>query len=230
MGFSMQQWKTTRWSLVRRAAEEQGKPGQAIAELLQLYRAPILGFLRASCTAIGYRCGEDYHEDLCQEFCASLLGSSLLANADETYGSSFRAYLKEALKKFVSNDLRKTLAHKRGGASVMVDERLDRLASSGPSPEEVFDHEWCASLIEEALNRTCGSDALLHELRPYIGDDVDSGTWASIAARHGMTPGALRTRVARVRKSFRDHIVALVRESVADEPGMQFELSLLRGE
>lgn len=226
----MPEWQTTRWSLVGRAALERGSPGLALEELLKIYRPPILAFLKASCRARRYRMGERYHEDLCQEFCANLLCNPLLQRADPLRGSRFRSYLTSALTNFVNNDLRNALARKRGGEQIeAVAMAVDSLVSNGLSPEEAFEGEWVATVLEEAARRTCGDHRLLNDLRPYLLGPKEAGAWDAIAKAHGMKPATVRVSMSRLKSKFRAQLMDVVRETVGDAQGFEEELAFLLG-
>jgi RNA polymerase sigma-70 factor (ECF subfamily) len=226
----MPEWQTTRWSLVGRAASEQGSPGPALDELLKIYRPPILAFLKATCRARRYRMGERYHEDLCQEFCASLLCNPLLQSADPSRGSRFRSYLTSALTNFVNNDLRSFMALKRGGGQIeAVDMAVDSLVGNGLSPEEAFEGEWVATVLEEAAKRACGDHGLLNDLRPYLLGPREAGAWEAIAKAHGMKSATLRVSMSRLKRKFRAQLMEVVRETVGDVQDFEEELAFLLG-
>jgi DNA-directed RNA polymerase specialized sigma24 family protein len=215
---------------VGRAGKEQGSPGPALEELLRIYRPPILAFLRASCRARKYRTGESYHEDLCQEFCANLLCNPLLQRADPSRGSRFRSYLTSALTNFVNNDLRAVMALKRGGElTEAADMAVDSLVSSGLSPEEAFEGEWVATVLEEAARRTCGDHILLNDLRPYLLGPREAGAWEAIAKAHGMKPATVRVSMSRLKSKFRAQLMDVVRETVGDVQDFEEELAFLLG-
>src|SRR5206468_4746817 len=115
---------STRWTVVRQAADSQTASQHALSalsELCQIYWRPVYVFLR--------RQGIAQHDaqDLTQGFFANLIESRTYARADPTKGR-FRSFLLGTLKHFVAHARDHDHAQKRGGASVVV--QLDEAAIS----------------------------------------------------------------------------------------------------
>src|SRR5262249_42896451 len=99
---------------------------------------------------------ERAHE-LFQEFFAWMLEGDFLAKAEPERGR-FRAFLKVALRRFATDELRRAAALKRGGGGAL--ESLDREDAPAPGDhvqatrEEELDRAWRAALVDEAFERT----------------------------------------------------------------------------
>ena len=117
-------FSSTRWTVVRQAADSQTASQHALSalsELCQIYWRPVYVFLR--------RQGIAQHDaqDLTQGFFADLIESRAYARADPTKGR-FRSFLLGTLKHFVAHARDRDHAQKHGGANVPV--QLDEAAIS----------------------------------------------------------------------------------------------------
>src|SRR5499433_2698091 len=148
---------STRWTVVRQAADSQTASQHALSalsELCQIYWRPVYVFLR--------RQGIAQHDaqDLTQGFFAELIDSRAYTRADPTKGR-FRSFLLGTLKHFVAHARDRDRAQKRGGGSVPVE--LDEKAisegeayasrSTHWSTDGVFEREWAASIARRTLDR-----------------------------------------------------------------------------
>src|SRR6516225_9703289 len=148
---------STRWSVVRQAADSQTSSEHALdalSELCRIYWRPVYLFVR--------RQGISQHDaqDLTQGFFADLIESRAYARADPTKGR-FRSFLLATLKHFVGHQRERDQAQKRGGGAlpVQLDEQAiaeaDMYAASYRkwSADGLFDREWAAALLRQALDR-----------------------------------------------------------------------------
>src|SRR6266705_3806497 len=148
---------STRWSVVRQAADSKTSSEHALgalSELCQIYWRPVYLFLR--------RQGISQHDaqDLTQSFFAELIEDRTYARADTTKGR-FRSFLLGTLKHFLAHARDRDRAQKRGGGSVPV--QLNEAAISEAetyvarcrkwSADGMFEREWAASLLRQALDR-----------------------------------------------------------------------------
>src|SRR5215467_6663204 len=107
---------STRWTVVRQAADSQTASRHALSalsELCQIYWRPVYIFLR--------RQGIPEHDaqDLTQGFFAELIDSRAYTRADPMKGR-FRSFLLGTLKHFVANTRERDCAQKRGGGNTPV--------------------------------------------------------------------------------------------------------------
>src|SRR5215469_5721051 len=148
---------STRWTVVRQAADSQTASQhalRALSELCQIYWRPVYVFLR--------RQGVAQHDaqDLTQGFFADLIESRAYARADPMKGR-FRSFLLGTLKHFLAHARDHDRAQKRGGGAVPV--QLDAAATSEAetyaaqcnhwSADGVFEREWAGSVARQALDR-----------------------------------------------------------------------------
>src|SRR6266581_7036334 len=148
-------FSSTRWTVVRQAADSQTASQHALSalsELCQIYWRPVYVFLR--------RQGIAQHdaEDLTQGFFADLIEDRAYARADQTRGR-FRSFLLGTLKHFLAHARDRDRAQKRGGGLVRLDEagiseaETHAVRCRNWSADGIFDREWAASLVRQALDR-----------------------------------------------------------------------------
>ena len=200
---------TTRWTLVTAAGHQSdAHASAALAELCQIYWPPLYSYLRSR--------GHDAEaaQDLTQGFFARLLERQDLRNADQARGR-FRGFLLTALKRYAINDHEHDTAVRRGGRHIRLaidfDEAertyaLDR--RDDETPERVFDRKWAAIVIERALQRlrneshAAGKAAVTDLLLPYLTDIGGLPAYRAVAADLGLTEGAIKVAVHRLRQRF----------------------------
>jgi len=230
---------STRWTLVRQAADSQTSSEHALAalsELCQIYWRPVYLFLR--------RQGIPQHDaqDLTQSFFADLIENRVYARADELKGR-FRSFLLGTLKHFLAHARDHERAQKRGGGAqwVHLDEAalLEAEAHAAPgqnwSPDGVFEREWAASLLRRALDRlaqeyaVAGKDALFEALKIYLtGGPIAPVPYEEMAKRVGRAATTLRSDVARLRARYRAILREEVGSTVVDPSDVDEELRHLR--
>jgi RNA polymerase sigma-70 factor (ECF subfamily) len=90
-------------------------------------------------------------------------------------------------------------------------------ASTDETPERVFDRQWASTLLARALSRLEAETAedgrrpLFEALRIYLTGDRPELSYAETSKRLGMSEGAVKVAVHRLRRKFRD----LVRDEIA---------------
>lgn len=218
---------TTRWTRVLAARGNSPEARAALSDLCAAYYLPVVAFLRREGR------DEDAARDLAHEFFALILERDSLGGADPARGR-FRSYLLGALKHFLANRRLHDHREKRGGGlpHESLDARTDTSpgpALTGPSPDTVFDREWALQVIERALAlladeaQSSGTESEFAALKPWLtGDGAEPATVA--AGKLGMTPGALRVAVHRLRRRFREMVKAEIRQTVADPAEVDGEL------
>ncbi len=200
---------------------------RALEDLCQLYWNPVFAFIQAQ--------GHSEHdaEDLTQGFFEHFLAREDFGKTDESRGK-LRNYLLISVKHYLTDQYRKNGAEKRGGKAVHVsiDQTTDDVGESRPvpllepvdpnvDPDKVFRQKWATSMLESVLQQLEAryveeDQALLFDaLRPFVSLDDDTERQAEIAERFGLSPGALRTRIHRMRQAYGK----LLREAIAETLG-----------
>ncbi len=208
---------TTHWSLVLQAGQSVSpEAGRALEELCGSYWYPLYVYARRRGVA------KEDAEDLTQAFFERLLERRWLSQV-KPEGGRFRSFLLTSFQHFMRDEWRKARAAKRGGGAVLslellqADERythepLDRL-----SADQLFARRWAFEVLEKALDRLRaeslgeGKAALFDLILPSITETPEDGFYESVAARVGMSPGAVSVSTHRLRIRYR----GLVRDEIA---------------
>jgi RNA polymerase sigma factor (sigma-70 family) len=227
---------STHWSVVLAAGRSQAEPQMAetaLAELCQVYWAPLYGFVRSR--------GHTVHDaqDLTQSFFAYLLEHKVYARVDRRKGR-FRSFLLASLKNFLADAADRERTLKRGGAQIFLPlheeqaqgaESLFQTHSGMSNEDRLFDRSWAEALVAAALERLSADykseakDQLFKELRTFIaGGAAPPPTYADLTDRLGITESTLRSHVTRLRVRYREALRAEVRRTVDSERQVDQEL------
>lgn len=213
------QFATTRWSVVLAAGANLSSAGarEALATLCETYWYPLYAFLRSR----GYD-AEDA-QDLTQAFFARVLEKHTIGQADPARGR-FRSFLLAALKNFAANEHDREITKKRGGGAPIVSLELEgaegRFQLEPPSdetPERIFDRRWALTLLDRVMSRLktegprAGRKSQFEGLKTYLTGDQPQLSYAQTASALGISEGAVKVAVHRLRRHFRD----LVRDEIA---------------
>lgn len=180
----------------------------ALAELCSIYWRPVYAFLR--------RQGNSPHdaEDLTQGFFAALLERGSLASVEAAKGK-LRSFLLVAVKRFAANQYEHDHALKRGGAQLPLsldwleaEERYRLEPATQESPDWLFERQWALALLDQVLEQLRkdygrdGRETVFEALKNRITVDGDPDTFATVAEGLGMTAGALRVALCRLRQRY----------------------------
>jgi RNA polymerase sigma-70 factor (ECF subfamily) len=226
---------TTRWSLVRQAVgEDDPDSRQALESLCKTYWPPVYAYVRRR----GY--DQETALDLTQGFFTQLLEKRALRAADPKRGK-FRSFLLSSVKNYLSNEWDKQKAKKRGAGNVVFS--LDDEESGSVrypiepvdkwTPEKNFERTWALTLLEQVLARlreemrTAKSEEYFEQLKScLIGEDLDD-SYECIARNLGVTEGALRTRIYRMRQRFGELLYDEVQQTLDNTEPVQNEIRYL---
>ena len=224
----------THWSVVLTAGRAYSPAAaQALEQLCRTYWFPLYAFVR--------RQGHESHdaEDLTQEFFARFLAKEYFGRADPALGR-FRNYLLACLKHFLSEQRRQAGRLKRGGGqailswdSLTAEERYQSEPADTITPEKVYDRRWALTLLEQVLARlggeqsAAGKGEVFAQLKDYLWGEGSGAGYAEVAARLGLTEGALKVTVHRLRHRFRELLRAEVAMTVAAVHEVDEELRYL---
>ena len=225
------EFNTTHWTLVGAAQSDQASRTQARTALEALCRAywyPLYAFVRNR----GYASADA--QDLTQSFLARFIDSGGFASADRERGR-FRTYLLGAMKHFLANEWHRARRLKRGGAVTFLE--WDALAPEAryalepqhtTDPDTAFDLQWALELTaraREALRLEWvarGKGPIFDTLQASLSGDLPGP--GNIAKRLGMTEGAVKVAVHRLRQRYREHLRAGIAETVASESEIDDEM------
>jgi RNA polymerase sigma-70 factor (ECF subfamily) len=230
----MEHFATTRWSLVLDARTEPTSRGHdALATLCGLYWYPLYSYLRRR----GHN-AEDA-QDLTQGFFARLLEKHALNVVDPTRGR-FRSFLLASLDHYVSNVRDRERAKKRGSGQVpisldiaMAEDRYIREPADPLTPEKIFDRNWALAVLDRVLTRlrlelhAAGKDQLFESLKGYLTGDEAAGSYQQVGTALGMTEGAIKVAVHRLRRRYRALLYDEIAQTVATPEEIDLELKHL---
>jgi len=227
---------TTRWSLVLAArGDDSAEARRALESLCEAYWYPLYAFVR--------RRGEtpDDARDLTQAFFASLLARRSFDDLAPERGR-FRAFLVAALKHFLANQGARARAQKRGGGlsfgplipgADVAEGHYQQEPADPTTPETLFERRWALTVIERVLEELRGrwaSDGREREfeaLKECLLGQSPRGGYSAVADDLGMTPGAVKAAVHRLRRRFHDGLHRHIAETVDDPAEIEDEIRYL---
>jgi RNA polymerase sigma-70 factor (ECF subfamily) len=225
---------TTHWSVVVAARDGEAEQAQAaLADLCRVYWYPLYAYVRRQ----GYPA--DRAQDLTQEFFARLLEKDFLGAVDQEKGK-FRAFLLAACKHFLANERDRARAQKRGGGRPCLsldfddaEERYGREPEHGQTAEKLFERRWALALLDGVLDRLSaehaarGKGVLFDRLRGFLLGERQPGGYAGAAAELGLTEGAVKVAVHRLRQRYRELLREEIGRTVDDPEDIDDEIRAL---
>jgi|SRR4051794_35333767 RNA polymerase sigma factor (sigma-70 family) len=225
---------TTRWTLVNAAARSSDPyAANALADLCQIYWPPLYSYLR--------RRGHDAEDaqDLTQGFFARLLERQDFRIADPQRGR-FRAFLLTALKRYAINEHARAAAVRCGGRQIRLSLDFEdaertyvRDHRDEDTPDRVFDRKWAGIAIDRALGRLrdecreAGKAAVSDALFPYLTETGELPSYREVAADLGLSEGAVKVTVHRLRQRFGTILRLEIGETVLAQEDVEAEMRAL---
>jgi len=223
---------TTHWSLVLAAGEQRpsGHAREALTTLCEIYWYPLYAFLRGR----GHSPADA--EDLTQAFFALLLEKQVIRQADPARGR-FRSFLLKSLQNFAANVHARNTAGKRGAGVAPLSLEFEQAegrfrleASTAETPERTFDRRWALTLLDRVMARL-GNDAVqkrksdhFEALKPFLTGEEPQLSYSQTASSLGISEGAVKVAVHRLRKKFRDIVRDEIAQTVSSPAEIEDEL------
>jgi DNA-directed RNA polymerase specialized sigma24 family protein len=191
----------------------------ALEALFRAYWFPLFAHLRAR----GVPRAEA--EDHLQGFFIHLVERHTLSRADRLKGA-FRSFLLGCLRNYVANQHDKAMAGKRGGGisllSLDFEAAENALQQPGPDPAEDtardFDRRWAWLLMQRALDQLEADyrsrPEVYAKLKVFLTSPEEESR-AHIAGSLGMSEGAIKVAIHRIRSRFRELLRAEVARTVS---------------
>lgn len=209
----------TMWSVVIAAGSTDSVVARpALQQLCSTYWYPLYCFARRQ----GFNSADA--EDITQGFFAGLLERNGLRGLDRAKGR-FRSFLLASLRNHINNVREHNNAMKRGGGRELVS--LDAAAAEekfalepadpADTPEKIFDRQWALALLDRALARlraefaADGKSNQFDALQETIAGDKVAGGYVALGQKLGMSEGAVKVAVHRLRQRYRE----VIREEVS---------------
>ena len=224
----------TRWTLVLRARGESPEAQAALSTLCEAYWQPVFRFLRREGR------DDDTARELTQEFFARLLARRGLDTIEPGHGR-FRSFLLGAVKHFLADLRDRANAAKRGGGvtllplepSAETSAEISIADGAAEVPDMFFDREWALALVSRALGAQAaeaareGKQAQFDALKPWLLGEVTGRSQADCARQLGLSEGAVKVAIHRLRKRFRDLVKAEITQTVDDATQVAEEMRYL---
>lgn len=232
-GAGQGRFATTQWSVVLSAGKDSTpKSRAALSALCATYWPPLYAYLRRT------GCSREVAEDTVQGFFALLLEREDLRTVSPERGR-FRSFLLASLKHFLANERDRERALKRGGGRTVVsinaedaEQRLANEPADRRTPETAFDREWALTLLERIHEQlrdehaAAGKQERYDRLRPLLTGD-GSSSLREAAAALGLSEGATKVAVHRLRQRFGELLRAEILQTVATPDEVDEEVRAL---
>jgi len=225
---------TTHWSVVLAAGDpDSPQAAEALEQLCRVYWYPLYVFVRRR------GCPPEDAQDLTQEFFARFLRKEYFRLADPARGR-FRTFLVHALEHFLVNEWKRARRVRRGGGMAPlsleiagVEERYARESGTMMTPEQAYEKHWATTLLDGVLGSLqqeyaeANQERIFQVLADLLWGKDRSVSFAAVGARLGVTEGAARVALHRLRRRYRERLRAAVAQTVGDPNEVEEELRYL---
>ncbi len=204
-----------------------------MATLCEIYWFPLYSYVRRQ----GHP--PDDAQDLTQEFFVRLLDKRTLEVADHERGR-FRSFLLASMKNFLANEWRRGATQKRGGGRTLlsldfddIEKRYRREPSHDRTPEKIFERQWALTLLEHSLAKLrsefegAGKGEIFEGLKAFLGGQGSTTRYREIAVQLGMSEGAVKVAVHRMRRRYRLLLREEIQQTIGAEEDVEQEIRQL---
>lgn len=206
---------------------------EALEQLCRTYWYPLYAFVRRQGRS------PDDAQDVTQDFFAHLLSNGFPCGVRPERGK-FRSFLLAALRHFLVDQHRYADAAKRGGGQMLIsldlnraEERFGEEPHDASTPEKLYERAWAMTLLERARLRlgneygAAGKGGLYEQLKAFPLAGKSDQSFEQASAELGMSAGALKAAVHRMRSRYRELVREEVAHTVADPCELQEEAHYL---
>jgi RNA polymerase sigma factor (sigma-70 family) len=217
------------------ASRESSSPGarQAMSRLCELYWPPLYAYARRQGQSV------DEAQDLTQGFFARFLEKHDVKAADPLRGK-FRSFLLTSFKHFMANERDRQRTKKRGGDQIVLSLEFDTAEArykAEPTdrltPEALFERQWALGILERAMTAlsseaaAAGKGRLFDAAKDLLSGERDKGAYAQLASTLGMSEGAVRVTIHRLRRRLRELLRAEIAITVERDSEIDEEIRFL---
>jgi len=226
-------FQTTRWQVVRAAAEGRDSLSRvAMAELCRIYWTPVYAYIRSR------RRDEEAARDLTQGFFVHLISTEGIKLVRRERGT-FRSFLLASVRNYLANEWDREQAEKRGGGRRILELDAEEISRSvqvadDETPERAFERQWAQTVLNRVLSRLereqheAGRGRIFMALKPYLISEPDE-TYKDVAGELGMTESAVKVAIHRLRRLFGVLLREEIGETVPDAGAIDSEIRYLFG-
>ena len=220
----------TRWTVILAAQGEGTEAKLALNDLCGLYWQPVYAFVRRKGNSPADA------EDLTQGFFAELLSRGSLENVAEEKGR-LRTFLLKAVTRHMISEYEKKRAAKRGAGKALLSLDFERAEGNyqiepghAITPELEFERQWALQILDLALAEVRsnaednGKLDLFDDLKGLISLDTTTVAYEEIAARHGVTVGAVKAAAHRLKQGFRAALRRAIAQTISSENEIDGEI------
>ncbi len=224
------------WSqVVAAAGDSTPRSQQALENLCSIYWRPLYAYIRCN--------GHDREqaEDLTQAFFMRLIEKNYVNDYRRERGR-FRSFLLACLKHFLANERDRDSAQKRGGGKTVLSLEFDTGDAENEflheppdnrTPEVIYEHQWALSVVAKVQVRIereferAGKARQFDHLRVFVSGDDNALPYRELADNLGVTVGALKVTVHRLRRRFRELLLDEISQTVIGPEELQKEVGFL---
>jgi RNA polymerase sigma-70 factor (ECF subfamily) len=225
---------TTHWTMVLTARDQEGTAArEALDSLCTTYWYPLYAFIRRQ----GVTAEEA--EDLTQEFFHRFLRRNALDSVRPTAGK-FRSFLLVCLKNFLANERERAQAQRRGGGRPLLtlngedaETRFSLEPADPLTPEMAFERHWAFAVLERTMAElkreysTGEKRQQFEDFQGFLPGGQGATSRADLAAKRGVTVGAIDVAVHRLRQRFGVLLREQVTQTVSCEDEVEEEIRYL---
>ena len=223
----------TSWTLLADACGTDDASASARDEFLARYYKPVRAYLGAI-----LRDPEETDELTQSFFERAVLSGRLLKAADRNKGS-FRPFLKQALRNFVTDHLRRQPTGRIPMVHPDAGTRGWDAVTDGPHPpsaETEYHRAWVRNLLEIALvkvREACETKGQEQHFEMFCGRYLDESgeqpSWSDLGRPFGLDEKAARNRTETVARHFRLFLREMLAEETGSGRGADEEIAALLG-
>jgi RNA polymerase sigma-70 factor (ECF subfamily) len=160
-------------------------------------------------------------KDITQEFFTHLMEKEVLVKLEER--GSFRGFLKQAIRWFIMNRFRGGERNEKVLSLEILEEGGSKLSLGSDTPEVIYHRQWAIALLQRALQRlreeyADAQHAYFEAFRVSLGRHA---AFVRECARrmpeNGPDGGAARKILERLRRRFRQHVRAEIRNYLCSD-------------
>ena len=228
------EFAATHWSVVLAAADQESpQAAQALEQLCRTYWYPLYAYVRHR----GY--SPEDAQDLTQAFFAHLLSRDFLRNVRPDKGL-FRSFLLACLKHFLADEWKKAHRAIRGGhqphlalATQSAEDRYRLEPVDRMDAESLYERRWALTLLERVLERlreqsvAAGKANTFDAMQGFLLGEEGVETYAQTASKLGLTEGAVKMAMHRLRERYRELFREEILQTVADPKEIEEEMRRL---